>query len=119
MAKIGCSNVKIIPRNIDKGADIVAVHSGLNVTIAAQVKYHDDDRWPTDSTCIDQLANGMDKESADLGWAVTLSSFSEEAEKRADELRRGERNLLIRLIDGVELVKMAVEYGVPTQFADT
>ena len=91
----------------------------MNVTIAVQVKFHNDDRWPTDSTCIDQLSNGMDKESADLGWAVTLSSFDEGAEKRADELRRGEKNLLIRLIDGDELEKMAVEYGVPTQFADT
>jgi predicted Mrr-cat superfamily restriction endonuclease len=117
MRKIGCNEVRIVSRNVDKGADIVAIHSGLNVTLAIQVKFHNDCRGQTDSRCIEQLAAGMDKESADLGWAVTLSSFDENAQEIAEKLR-SERNLLIRLIDGDELVKMAVEHGLPTQFAN-
>jgi predicted Mrr-cat superfamily restriction endonuclease len=119
MKKVGCSDVKIIPRLLDQGADIVASHTGLNITLAAQVKFHNDIRYLTTSEAVDQLADGMEKESAHIGWVVTLGKFDENAEKRADELRTGEKHLVIRLIDGDELVKMAVEYGVPTQFADT
>jgi predicted Mrr-cat superfamily restriction endonuclease len=113
MQQIGCSEVKIIPRRNDKGADIRAFHDALGVPIAVQVKWHKDPHVPTNRECIDELENGM--ETGDIGWAVTLGKFGPDAEKRAEELRTNE-NLLIRLIDGDELAKLAIEHGVPLQF---
>jgi predicted Mrr-cat superfamily restriction endonuclease len=113
MRQIGCSEVKVIARRNDKGVDIRAFHDALGVPIAVQVKWHNDPHFPTDRECIDQLEKGM--ETGDIGWAVTLGKFGPDAEKRAEQLRTNE-NLLIRLIDGDELAKLAIEHGIPLQF---
>jgi predicted Mrr-cat superfamily restriction endonuclease len=112
MKQIGCSDVRLIARPHDKGADIRAFHDALSVPIAVQVKWHNDPQVLTGRDCIDELENGM--ETGDVGWAVTLGKFGPDAEKRTEELRN--ENLLIRLIDGDELARLAIEHGVPSRF---
>jgi predicted Mrr-cat superfamily restriction endonuclease len=115
LERLGCSGVIVVGRGQDKGADILGNHDALGIRIAVQVKYYNDVRFPTDRACLDELEKGMEAESANIGWAVTLGKFDESAQSRAIELRDRE-NLVIRLIDGDELAKLAIEYGVPTRF---
>jgi hypothetical protein len=115
MRQLGCSEVRIVDKKHDKGADIRAVHDALSVPNAVQVKWHKDPNWPTGPKCIDQLENGM--ETGDIGWGVTLGKFNQETERRAEELRS--KNFLIQLIDGDELAKLAIEHGLPRAWPPT
>jgi HJR/Mrr/RecB family endonuclease len=115
LERLGCSNVKLVPRIVDKGADIVGYHDALGISVVAQVKFHRDKKSPTGRECIDELQKGMAAASTNVGWAVTLGEFNEEAQHLAEKLKQDE-NLSIRLIDGDELVKLAIEYGVPMGF---
>jgi predicted Mrr-cat superfamily restriction endonuclease len=99
----------ITPRSQDKGDDIVASFKHIGVTVVAQVKYHTNPDWKTDIEAVRQVLTGMEKHDADLGWVVTCGRFSDEA-KQEGELGSSPRR--IRLIEGDELAKMVVAFGI-------
>lgn len=102
----------MVARKVDKGADIVATYQvaeTFDLRLAAQAKHYKPEP-PVGAGPVDQLADGMDAEDADIGWVVTTGTFHEEAETRRDELEE-ERGHRIELIDGEQLAALVVEGG--------
>ena len=95
----------LTPRAQDKGDDVVGSFKHLGLTLVAQVKYHTDPNWETDKDAVQQVVHGIEKHQADVGWVVTCGRFSENA-KQAVTAKP------IRLIEGDELAKMVVAFGV-------
>ena len=96
----------ITPRSQDKGDDVVASFKHIRMTVVAQVKYHTNPDWKTDSKAVQEVIIGMEKHDADLGWVVTCGRFSDQAKQAvASDIKR------IRLIEGDELAKMVVAFG--------
>ena len=115
LESIGATNVRIVPRNKDKGADLLADFSLANTFVlkfAVQVKHWETKppHWPpVGKGEIEQLVNGMDAEGTQLGLFITSGSFSESAEKKAQELL--EEGYRIELVDGTQLATLIVEGG--------
>ncbi len=109
---LGAASVAIIPRQKDKGADILAkfkIADTFDVTLAVQAKYYKPDP-PTSVESIEQLRQGMAAESADWGMVVTAGVFSEEATTFAEKLGE-EEGLRIELVDGEQLATLIVDHG--------
>src|SRR5438445_3709643 len=77
LSGLGAEEVRLIPRNQDKGADLVAIFrvaGAFQQIIAVQAKH-----WrpepPVGSDVVQQLINGMEAESATLGMVVTSGSI--------------------------------------------
>ena len=106
--------VDIIPRQLDKGVDIIAKISIADIgeyTLAVQVKHHDPTVGFTDTKAIDQLIEGMLFEGADIGWLVSSGKFSDSMYdyKNAKE---DEEGLKIDLIDGKDLAEIIIRNGI-------
>lgn len=117
---LGAKEVRIVPRSIDKGADIVATFSAANTfefTLAVQAK-HWQPNPPVGKDVVDQLLRGMEAEDADLGWVATSGSFSDEAEQYATLLREQEGRR-IELVDGEFLASLIVESGLKAREGST
>lgn len=112
LRSLGASEIRIVPRNLDKGADILATFllaNTFSITLAVQAKHFQTDP-PVGPEVVDQLAAGMEAEGVTLGWVATSGSFSDEAATRRSQLeeRKGYR---IELIDGESLAALVVEGG--------
>ena len=110
---LGADEVRIIPRNQDKGADIVATFKVAGVfqhVLAVQAKY-----WQPEPSVrkdvVEQLMRGIEAESANLGMIVTSGTVSEEAISYAEQLFEDE-GIQIELIDGEQFAKLIVEHGI-------
>jgi restriction endonuclease Mrr len=106
LESMGAREARIVPRNKDKGADIVAtflVAGVFKITVAVQVRHWQPE--PAVQPChIDELIRGMEAESADLGLFITTGAFSEEAERHAEGKH-------VELVDGEMLAAMLLESG--------
>lgn len=114
LESMGVKDIHIRHAASDKGADIVGTFNILNkfkFVLAVQAKQYRPDP-PVDKGAIDQLINGMQAESANLGWVVTSGKYSEDAKRHADDMRANGYNL--ELIDGQELAAMIIESGLST-----
>jgi predicted Mrr-cat superfamily restriction endonuclease len=83
----GAVEARIVPRNEDQGADIVAtfrVAGTFSQTVAVQAKYWKPDP-PVGKEVVKQLINGIEAENALLGLVITTRSISEDAEKEAEK----------------------------------
>lgn len=112
LRSLGASEVRIVPRSLDKGADIVATFSladTFHIRLAVQGKHFRPDP-PVGAHIIDQLVAGMEAEQTSLGWVATSGSFAPEAEKRKQEIEE-QRGIQIELVDGDQLAAMIVEGG--------
>lgn len=112
LRSLGASEVRIVARSLDKGADLVATFSladTLHIRLAVQAKHFRPDP-PVGAHVVDQLVAGMDAEQTSLGWVATSGSFSPEAEARKREIEE-ERGIQIELVDGDQLAAMIVEGG--------
>lgn len=112
LRSLGASEVRVVPRSLDKGADIVATFSlaeTFHIRLAVQAKHYRPDP-PVGPQVIDQLVAGMEAEQASLGWVATSGSFSEAAQQRKDQIEE-ERGIQIELVDGDQLAAMIVEGG--------
>ena len=70
LRSLGASEVRIVPRSLDKGADIVATFSladTFHIRLAVQAKHFRPDP-PVGAHIIDQLVAGMEAEQTSLGW---------------------------------------------------
>lgn len=113
MQALGASKAWVVPRNKDKGADIIAeflVGGFIQQTVAIQVKHWKPDP-PIGPDVVDQLVKGMEVEEADLGMIVTTGSISDAAHERASDLHE-EQGLNIVLVDGEQFAKLIVEFGI-------
>ncbi len=112
LTALGAENVRQIPTRVDKGADVVGdfkVAGTLSMRLAVQAKHY----GPTPlvpADVVENLAEGMQAESADFGWVATTGSFSDGAYDKKDELAETE-GLKIDLIDGELLAAMILEAG--------
>lgn len=118
LRSLGGEDAEVVARRVDKGADVVATYTvaeTFDLRLAAQAKHWKPDP-PVGPGPVEQLADGMDAEDADLGWVVTTGCFDEEAEARRDELEE-ERGFRIELIDGEQLAALVVEGGLRERLA--
>lgn len=112
LRSLGASDVRIVPRSLDKGADIVATFSladTFHFRLAVQAK-HFRPAPPVPADVVDKLVAGMEAEQASLGWIATSGAFSEAAEQRKADFEES-RGIQIELVDGDQLAAMIVEGG--------
>jgi restriction endonuclease Mrr len=107
------TDVRIIPRSQDKGADLIAtflVAGTFLQTIAVQAK-HWQPEPPVGRDVVEQLIRGIEAESAHLGMVVTSGSISDEAVEAAAQYF-ADKGIRIELVDGEQFAKLIVEHGV-------
>ncbi|MCC6906793.1 MAG: restriction endonuclease [Phycisphaerales bacterium] len=110
---MGAEDVRIVPRNQDKGADLVAtfrVAEAFEIVIAIQAK-HWQPSPPVGKDVIAQTISGIEAEEADFGMVITTGTFSADAEFTAESYFKDE-GVRIRLIDGEQFAKFIVEHGI-------
>lgn len=113
MQKLGADDVKIVPRLLDKGVDILAtflVAGTFQLLVAIQAKHYQPEP-PVGPEVVEQLIQGMAAESANLGMVVTCGTIGEQAEERAARFFE-EEGIRIELVDGELLASMIVQGGI-------
>lgn len=112
---LGADEVRIVPRNQDKGADILAtfrVAGAFQQVVAVQAK-HWQPEPPVSRDVVVQLIRGIEAESANLGMVVTSGSISDKAVDAAKQYFE-ETGIRIELLDGEQFAKLIVEHGIRT-----
>lgn len=112
---LGAEEVRIVPRNQDKGADLLAtfiVAGAFQQVVAVQAK-HWQPEPPVTSEVVEQLIRGIEAESANLGMVVTSGSISDEAVQAAEQYFE-DKGIRIELLDGEQFAKLIVEHGIRT-----
>ncbi len=112
LRSMGASEVRIIPRREDVGADILAnfsIASTFEVQLAVQAKHYLA-KPPVPAEVVDDLVRGMGAANTAFGWVVTSGTISEGATKRTDEVHE-QQGLSIQLVDGEQLAAMLIESG--------
>lgn len=110
---LGADEARVVPRNQDKGADIVAtfrVAGAFRQILAVQAKHWQPDP-PVGREVVEQLIKGIEAESANLGMIVTSGTVSEEATSLAEQYFE-EKGIKIELVDGEQFAKLIVEHGI-------
>ncbi len=113
LSAMGSTNVRIVPRNLDKGVDILADFSLANVfkfTIGVQTKHFYKPQPPVGPEAVEYFASGLEAENLTFGMFVTAGSFSQEAIKKKEEIEDS-KGLRIELIDGEQLSSLIIETG--------
>lgn len=112
LEKLGAQKVRIVSRQKDKGADLLAtflVAGTFKQVVAVQAKY-----WKSDpgvrEEVVNQLIKGIEAESADLGVVITSGTISPKAIKAAQDYYDKE-GIKIEFVDGEQLAKLIVEHG--------
>ena len=109
---LGAEEVHIIPRSQDKGADLLAtflVAGAFRLLVAVQAKHYRPEP-PVGPDAVQQLIQGIEAESADLGMVVTSGTISKEAAQLAESFFE-EKGTKIELVEGVQLASLIVERG--------
>jgi predicted Mrr-cat superfamily restriction endonuclease len=110
---LGAEEARVIPRKLDKGADIVAtfrVAGSFRLIVAVQAK-HWQPQPPVGADVVEQLVRGIEAEAADLGMVITTGTISEEATSAAERLAEI-NGIKIELVDGEQFAKLIVEHGI-------
>ncbi|MDI7258988.1 MAG: restriction endonuclease [Thermodesulfobacteriota bacterium] len=113
LTSLGGKGVRIVPRNLDKGVDILAVFSlahTFKFTLGVQARHYYKPEPPLGASVIDYLWAGMEAEGVSFGWVVTAGSFSQEAVDRKAEIEE-KQGVQIELIDGEQLAAMVIDSG--------
>ena len=107
---MGARACEIIPRRRDNGVDVRAQFEigPTEIVIGVQVKWH---KAKTESRWLDHFVKGLKAEGINIGWFVTAAEFSDDFEKRAEQL--SEKNgKELHVISGSEFAAMVVDYSV-------
>ena len=110
---LGAKNARIVARNQDKGAGILAtflVAGAFQQIVAVQAK-HWQPEPPVGREQVEQLIRGIEAESANLGMIVTSGSIADDAALLAEQYYE-EKGIRIELIDGEQFAKLMVEHGI-------
>jgi len=113
MRQLGATEAKVVAKNQDMGADVLAtfrVAGVISQLVAIQAK-HWQPEPPVDKKVVEQLINGIEAESADLGMVVTTAPITEDAEAAA-KAYFDEKGIKIELVDGEQFAKIIVENGI-------
>ena len=113
LVSLGAENARIIPRNQDKGADIIAtfrVAGAFRQTVAVQAKHWQSDP-PVGEDVVEQLIRGIEAEAADLGMVITSGTISEDAVAVTEQFF-GESGVRIELVDGEQFARLIIEHGI-------
>ena len=113
LVSLGAETARIIPRNQDKGADIIAtfrVAGAFRQTVAVQAKHWQSDP-PVGKDVVKQLIRGIEAESADLGMVITSGTISEDAVAVAEQFF-GDHGVRIELVDGEQFARLIIEHGI-------
>jgi predicted Mrr-cat superfamily restriction endonuclease len=103
--------VRIVPRNKDQGADIIATYrvaGVLPIRVAVQAKWYGE-HAKAGKEPIQQVLDGMEAEGADFGLVVVSNDFSDEARTFAES--KQEEGRRIELINGRQFASIIVEKG--------
>ena len=111
---LGAVNTKVIPRNQDKGIDVVAtfqVAGTFRVVVGVQAKHYGPEP-PVDGAVVQQLAKGIEEggEGVTHGMIITSGTIGDEAAAEA-ECYSENTGILIDLVDGEQLATLIVEHG--------
>ncbi len=112
---LGAEDVRIVPRNEDKGADLVAIFrvaGAFQQRVAVQAKHWQPDP-PVGREVVEQLIRGIEAEEANLGMVITSGAISDEATQAAEQYF-DEKGVRIELVDGEQFAKLIVEHGIRT-----
>lgn len=112
---LGADDIRIVPRNLDKGADIIAlfrVAGAFRQIVAVQAK-HWQPEPPVGKEVVEQLIKGIEAESANLGMVMTSGVISDEAAIAAENYYE-DKGIRIELVDGEQFAKLIVENGIRT-----
>lgn len=115
LTNLGAEDAKIVSRNQDKGADVLAtfrVAGAFSQIIAVQAKHWKPDP-PVGKEVVEQLIAGIEAESANLGMVITSGAISDEAVNAAKKYF-DETGIKIELVDGEQFAKLIVEHGIRT-----
>ena len=109
LVKMGYGAGQRIGRSGDGGIDGIITQDRLGFeNIYVQAK-----RW-TDTSIreveIRNFSGSLDSYGATKGVFITTARFSEKARSRAEKIRAGGK--ILRLIDGLELSRLLIEYGI-------
>lgn len=115
LSGLGAREPRIVPRNQDKGADILATFRVAGVfqqVVAVQAKHWQPDP-PVSKEVVLQLIRGIEAESAHLGMVITSGSISPEAVQAAEQYYEV-KGIRIELLDGEQFARLIVEHGLRT-----
>jgi len=118
LRKLGAVDTRIVPRQQDKGADILAtfrVAGIIQQVVAIQAK-HWKGKSPVSFEVVQQLINGIEAEGADLGMVITSGAISEKAREAAEQYFE-KTGVNIDLVDGEMFAKLLVESGISNSVA--
>jgi predicted Mrr-cat superfamily restriction endonuclease len=110
---LGGKDTRIVPRNKDKGVDIVATFRVAGVftqVVAVQAKHWQPDP-PVGKDVVEELIRGVEAEEASLGMVITSGAIGEDAVERAKRYT-DEKGIPIELVDGEQFAKLIVEHGI-------
>lgn len=117
LVRLGADDARVIPRNQDKGSDIIATFRIAGVipqVLAVQAKHWEPDP-PVGKDVVEQLIRGIeegiDGEPIDLGMVITSGTISEEATQKAERYFE-DKGIRIELVDGEQFAKLIVEHGI-------
>lgn len=113
MKGLGASDARVVAKNQDKGADVLATFRVAGVfrqLVAIQAKYFRP-KPPVTPGAVEELIRGIEAEEANLGIVITSGTISNEAEEAAKRYYE-ESGIRIELIDGYQFAKLIVEHGV-------
>ena len=112
---LGAKEATIVPRKLDKGADLLAtflVAGAFSLKIAVQAKHWQPDP-PVGREVVEQLIGGIEAESANLGMVITAGTISDQAVDAAKKYY-DDKGIEIKLVDGEQFAKLIIEHGIST-----
>jgi restriction endonuclease Mrr len=113
LIQMGAKTATVLPRLLDKGADILAtfrVAETFQYTLAVQAK-HWNDKAPVNNKVVEQLMEGIEAANANLGMVVTSGTIAESAVKAAEDYAEA-TGIQIELVDGDQFAKLLIEQGI-------
>ena len=113
MKDLGAPDARVVARNQDKGADVLAtfrVAGVFGLRVAIQAKYFRPEP-PVTQGAVEELIRGIKAEEANLGIVITSGTISSEAEEAAKRYYE-ESGIRIEFLDGYQFAKLIVENGV-------
>ncbi|MEB0222900.1 restriction endonuclease [Pseudomonas sp. 10S4] len=113
LIQMGAKTATVVPRLLDKGADILAtfrVAETFQYTLAVQAK-HWNDKAPVNNKVVEQLIDGIEAANATLGMVITSGTIAESAVKAAEDYAEA-TGIQIELVDGDQFAKLLIEQGI-------
>jgi restriction endonuclease Mrr len=115
LESLGAEECRIVPRNQDKGADLIAtfrVAGAFQHRVAVQAK-HWQPEPPVGRSVVEQLISGIEAETANLGMVITSGTIADDAYQAAQEYFDN-KGIRVELVDGEQFAKLIVEHGIGT-----